>query len=97
MLPASGCTTASAKAVATAASTALPPASSTSMPICEAIAFCEDTIALFARTGTEEASAGLDGACASRAAIAAEPSLMLAARLSPHTAPLQSSGYHGPS
>src|SRR5262245_14331042 len=53
MLPADGCTTASAKAVATAASTAVPPSSSTRAPICDAIWFCEATMPPCARTGTE--------------------------------------------
>ncbi len=61
MLPAAGWTTARAKAVATAASTALPPAISTSIPTCEAIAFCDTTMPLRARTGTEPASARRSG------------------------------------
>src|SRR5262245_17726632 len=56
MLPAVGCTTASASAVATAASIALPPSLSTSAPICDAIVFAEITMPFFARTGTEPAS-----------------------------------------
>ena len=53
MLPAVGCTTASANAVATAASTAVPPAAITSAPIFDAISFCDATMPLCARVGTE--------------------------------------------
>ena len=55
MLPAVGCTTASANAVATAASTAVPPAAITSAPICDAISFCDATMPFWARVGTEMA------------------------------------------
>ena len=64
MLPASGWTTARANAVATAASTALPPPSMTSIPTCEAIAFCDATMAFLARTGTEAAEPVAAGASA---------------------------------
>src|SRR3954463_5969395 len=53
MLPAVGCVTASAKAVATAASTAVPPAEITSAPIFDAISFCDATMPFCARIGTE--------------------------------------------
>ena len=53
MLPAVGCTTASANAVATAASTAVPPAPITSAPIRDAISFCDATMPFCARIGTE--------------------------------------------
>src|SRR5947207_8244738 len=53
MLPAEGCTTASANAVATAASMAVPPSSSTRAPTCDANWFCETTIPPRAREGTE--------------------------------------------
>src|SRR2546426_3753674 len=51
MLPAVGCVTASAKAVATAASMAVPPSCSTTAPILEAVSSCATTIPCFARTG----------------------------------------------
>ena len=60
MLPAVGCTTASANAVATAASTAVPPAAITSAPICDAISFCDATMPFCARTGTELAPVVID-------------------------------------
>src|SRR5690349_18175935 len=55
MLPAVGCVTASAKAVATAASTAVPPSLIASAPMRDAISLCDATIPLCARTGTDEA------------------------------------------
>src|SRR5216684_2168574 len=55
MLPAVGCTTASANAVATAASTAVPPSLMASAPIRDAISFCEATMPSRARIGTEPA------------------------------------------
>src|SRR3954470_22600270 len=57
MLPAVGCVTASAKAVATAASTAVPPAAIASAPMRDAIAFCDATMPFCARIGTELAPA----------------------------------------
>ena len=51
MLPAVGCVTASANAVATAASMAVPPSRRAWAPISEATAFWETTIALRARGG----------------------------------------------
>src|SRR5215510_11512028 len=62
MLPAVGCTTASANAVATAASTAVPPSLIASAPMREAISFCDATIPRCARTGTEIAPAVSDSA-----------------------------------
>ena len=53
MLPAVGCVTASANAVATAASTAVPPSLMTSAPMREAISLCEATMPFCARIGTE--------------------------------------------
>src|SRR6185295_19330839 len=53
MLPAVGCVTASANAVATAASTAVPPSLIASAPMRDAISFCDTTIPFCARTGTE--------------------------------------------
>ena len=58
MLPAVGCTTASANAVATAASTAVPPAVITSAPIFDAISFCDATMPFWARVGTDTAERG---------------------------------------
>src|SRR5438105_2494533 len=55
MLPAVGCTTASANAVATAASTAVPPSLIASAPMRDAISFCDATIPCLARTGTDPA------------------------------------------
>src|SRR5262245_22592950 len=52
MLPAVGCVTASANAVATTASIALPPSLITSAPIREAISLCDATMPRCARTGT---------------------------------------------
>ena len=52
MLPAKGCVTASANAVATAASTALPPDFSTATPTSVASGSCATTIAWRARTGS---------------------------------------------
>src|SRR5712691_11589464 len=57
MLPAEGCVTASANAVATAASTALPPSHNTSTPTWDATKFWEATIPLRARVGTVAAAA----------------------------------------
>src|SRR6059036_1923037 len=54
MLPAVGCVTASANAVATAASTALPPSHIASTPTWDATKFWEATIPLRARVGTVE-------------------------------------------
>ena len=56
MLPAVGCVTASANAVATAASTALPPSRMTWKPTSEAMSLCDTTIALRARAGWLPAS-----------------------------------------
>src|SRR4051812_9964726 len=53
MLPAVGCVTARAKAVATAASTAGPPSFNTSLPIWDAMTLAEITMLLRARTGVE--------------------------------------------
>src|SRR6202022_4451377 len=53
MLPAVGCTTASANAVATAASIAVPPSLMPSAPTFDAIAFLDRTMPPRARTGTE--------------------------------------------
>jgi hypothetical protein len=53
ILPAVGCVTASAKAVATAASTALPRSRRTSAPMFDARASCETTMPCVARTGIE--------------------------------------------
>ena len=55
MFPAVGWTTASANAVATAASTAVPPSRMASAPMRDAMSFCEATMAVFARTGTDAA------------------------------------------
>src|SRR5881394_771038 len=55
MLPAVGCTTASANAVATAASTAVPPSLMTSAPMRDAVSFCDATMPYFARIGTDPA------------------------------------------
>src|SRR5262245_50631309 len=52
MLPAVGCVTASANAVATAASIALPPSLITSAPMRDAISLCDVTMPRCARTGT---------------------------------------------
>ena len=56
MLPALGCVTASARAVATTASTAVPPAAITSAPMRDAISFCDATMPFCARIGTELAA-----------------------------------------
>ena len=55
MLPAVGCVTASANAVATAASIALPPLLMTWNPIWEAMSLCVITIPRRARCGVEPA------------------------------------------
>src|SRR5262245_58134505 len=53
MLPAVGCVTASAKAVATAASTALPPRRRISAPTSDARALADTTMPFLVRTGCE--------------------------------------------
>jgi hypothetical protein len=58
MLPAVGCVTASANAVATAASTAVPPSASTCTPTWLARASCVATIPPRARAGWVPAAAG---------------------------------------
>src|SRR5580765_5098936 len=68
MLPALGCTTAKAKAVATAASTAVPPAAITSAPMRDAISFDEETIPFWERVGTELAPVETVSAIATRTA-----------------------------
>ena len=55
MLPAVGCVTASANAVATAASIALPPLWMTLKPICEAMSFWVITMPSLARCGADPA------------------------------------------
>jgi hypothetical protein len=55
MLPATGCVTASVKAVATAASTAFPPSLNMRAPTSDATAFAETTMPFLARTGSEPA------------------------------------------
>ena len=67
MLPAVGCTTASANAVATAASTAVPPSLITSAPMRDAISFCDATMPLCARIGTDPAPIGIEMAAVTMA------------------------------
>ena len=57
MLPAVGCVTASANAVATTASIAVPPSLMTSAPTRDAISLCDATMPRCDRTGTELALA----------------------------------------
>src|SRR5688572_12185876 len=69
MLPAAGCTTASARPVATAASTAFPPALSTAAPTSLASAFADTTMPCVPRTGSTAVCTGVGGgagACSTR-------------------------------
>ena len=68
MLPAVGCVTASAKAVAMAASTALPPRRRMSAPISDARPLADTTMPFVARTGCELAPSGMSAGRRRRAA-----------------------------
>src|SRR5438552_7292767 len=80
MLPAVGCTTASANAVATAASTAVPPSLIASAPIREAISFCEAAMPSFARIGTDPARSVMETTAQAMATIS-NRALLMAGRL----------------
>src|SRR5262249_16440796 len=69
MLPAVGCVTASANAVATTASIALPPSLMTSAPILDAISLCAATMPFCAGTGTVVAPVAIVNAAHDAAAI----------------------------
>ena len=71
MLPAVGCVTASANAVATAASTAVPPAASINAPAFEASWFADTTIDSFWRTGCAAARSAAGIASMAAMAVAA--------------------------